>query len=154
MKNLLRLICFFCVITQGFSQLNLVPFEQIDSLQKIEKRPVIVFIHAHWCKYCKVMQNKTFKNATLINLINTNFYFVSFDAEEKRKINFNHSEFNFKPNGSNSGIHELAIALGTQNNQVNYPVLCILNDKNEIILQHTSFLNAKDLIFILRKLKG
>ena len=153
MKNLLSLICFFCVITQSFSQLNLVPFEQIDSLQKIEKRPVIVFIHAHWCNYCKVMQNKTFKNTTLINLINTNFYFVSFDAEEKRKINFNHSEFNFKPNGSNSGINELAIALGTINNQINYPVLCILNDKNEIILQHTGFLNAKDLIFILRKLK-
>ena len=153
MKNLIHLICFFCVITQGFSQLNLVPFEQIDNLQKIEKRPVIVFIHTHWCNYCKVMQNKTFKNATLINLINTNFYFVSFDAEEKRKINFNHSEFNFKPNGRNSGINELAIELGTINNQINYPVLCILNDKNEIIMQHTGFLNAKDLIFILRKLK-
>ena len=153
MKNLLSLICFLSVITQSFSQLNLMPFEQIDSLQKIEKRNIIVFTHTDWCRYCQSMKSTTFKNMDVVNFINANFYFVSFDAEEKRKIYFNHSEFNFKPNGNNTGINELAIELGTQNNQINYPVLCILNNKNEIILQHTGFLNAKDLIFILRKLK-
>ncbi len=151
MKNLICLVFLIWTIPQGFAQLNLVEFEQIVSLQKTEKRNVIVFIHSDWCKYCQVMKSKTFKNLEVINLLNSKFYFVDFNAEEKRKIVFNNQEFIFKPNGSNSGIHELAIELGTINNQISYPVLCVLNAENEIIFQYNNFLNAKDLI-TLRKI--
>ncbi len=149
-------ICFvnlFWAIPQGFAQLNLVEFEQMDSLQKIEQRNTIVFIHTDWCKYCQAMKSKTFKNENVIKLLNEKFYFIDFNAEEKRKIVFNNQEFVFKPNGSNSGIHELGIELGTINKQINYPTLCVLNFKNEIIFQQSSFLNAKDLISILKEIK-
>lgn len=152
MKIFICFVCFFWAIPQGFAQLYLAQFEQIDSLQKVEKRNVIVFIHTDWCKYCKVMHDKTFKNETVIELINDKFYFIDFNAEEKRKIVFNNATFVFKPNGSNTGIHELAVQLGTINNQISYPILCVLNDKNEIVFQYNSFLNAKDLLKILEKL--
>lgn len=142
----------FWFFNQGFAQLNLAQFEQIDSLQKNEKRKVIVFIHTDWCKYCKAMQNKTFKNEKLVKAINDKFYFVDFNAEEKRKITFNNVTFHFKPNGANTGVHELAMQLGTIDSQMSYPTLCILNEKSEIIFQYGSFLNAKDLINILDKL--
>jgi thioredoxin-related protein len=154
MKVFICFVSFFWAIPQDFAQLNLVQFEQIDSLQKVEKRNVIVFIHTDWCKYCKAMQSKTFKDETVIKEINENFYFVDFDAEEKRKIVFNHATFRFKLNGNNSGIHELAIELGTINSQISYPIVCVLNYKNEIVFQNNSFLNAKDLIKILDKIKG
>ena len=152
MKNFIYLIFLFYAIPQSFAQLNLVQFEQIDSLQNIEKRKVIVFIHTDWCKYCQVMKSKTFKNNDVVNLINEKFYFVDFNAEEKRKIVFNNTSFAFKPHGTKTGVHELAIELGTIDNQISYPVICILNEKNEIIFQHYSFLNAKDLMKILKKL--
>ena len=152
MKIFICFVSFFWAIPQGFTQLNMVQFEQIDSLQKIEKRNVIIFIHTDWCKYCQVMKSKTFKNNDVIKLLNEKFYFIDFNAEEKRKIVFNNTSFTFKPNGSNSGIHELAVELGTINGQINYPVLCVLNEKNEIIFQHSGFLNAKDLFEILEKL--
>ena len=153
MRNFICLVIFILAIPNGFSQLNLSKFEEIDNLQKIEKRKVIIFIHTNWCKYCTAMQSKTFKNQIVQNEINERFYFVSFDAEEKQKIVFNKNIFVFKPNGDNSGIHELAIELGTINNQINYPVLCVLNDKNEIVFQHNSYLNAKQLIKILKSIK-
>ena len=153
MKTFICFISFFWAIPQGFAQLNFIDFEQIDSLQQAEKRNVIVFIHTDWCKYCKVMHDKTFKNATVVKLVNDKFYFVDFNAEEKREIVFNENTFVFKPNGSNSGIHELAMELGTIDKQISYPVLCVLNEKNEIIFQHNSFLNAKDLIKILEETK-
>lgn len=152
MKNLICLVFLIWTIPRGFAQLNLVEFEQIASLQKTEKRNVIVFIHSDWCKYCQVMKSKTFKNTAIIKLLNEKLYFIDFDAEEKRKIVFNDTSFNYKPNGSDSGIHELAIELGTINDQISYPVLCILNHKNEIVFQYSGFLNAKDLIKILEKL--
>ena len=153
MKTFFCLVSFLWAIPQGFAQLNRVQFEQIDSLQTIEKRNVIVFIHTDWCKYCSVMKSKTFKNKEVIKTLNEKFYFIDFNAEDKRKIAFNHSTFAFKPNGSNSGVHELATELGTIKNQISYPVLCVLNYKNEIVFQHNNFLNAKDLLLILEKIE-
>ncbi len=152
MKNLICLVFLIWTILQGFAQLNLVEFEQIASLQKVEQRNTIVFIHTDWCKYCQAMKSKTFKNEEVIKKLNEKFYFIDFDAEEKMKIVFNNQEFMFKPNGNDSGIQELAIELGTINGQISYPVLCVLNHNNEIVFQYSGFLNASDLNAILDKL--
>jgi thioredoxin-related protein len=153
MKKNASLLFLFLIISKNFAQPNLILFEQIDGLQIVEKRNLIVFIHADWCKYCQVMKSKTFKNEAVLNKLNQRFYFIDFNAEEKRNIVFNNNTFAFKPTGTNSGIHQLAIELGTVNNQIVYPVLCVLNEKNEIIFQHNSFLNARELLEILDQIK-
>lgn len=152
-KKLFLLLLLFGVIPSGFAQLNLVSFEQIDSLQNIQKRKVIVFIHTDWCQFCHAMKSTTFKNENIIKELNNNFYFIDFNAEEKRTILFNKATFKFRYTGNNSGIHELAIQLGTVNKQLNYPVLCILNSENEIIFQDNNYIKQKEFILILEKLK-
>jgi thioredoxin-related protein len=153
MKKLILIILFLGITSTGFAQLRSYSFEQIDSLQQIQKRKVIVFIHTDWCKYCQAMKNSTFKNKTIIAQLNAEFYFVDFNAEEKRTIRFNNQTFNYKPNGNSSGVNELSIQLGTVKNQITYPIICVLNPENEIIFQDTSYRNAKDFELILAKLK-
>ncbi|MEA9413684.1 thioredoxin family protein [Flavobacterium sp. PL02] len=153
MKKLILFLFFLSITSTGFAQLSSYSFEQIDSLQQIQKRKVIVFIHTDWCKYCQAMKNSTFKNKTIVTQLNDEFYFVDFNAEEKRTIRFNNQTFNYKPNGNSSGVNELAIQLGTVNNQITYPIVCVLNPENEIIFQDTSYRNAKDFEVILEKLK-
>jgi thioredoxin-related protein len=152
-KNLYILLFLCCAIPAGFAQLHSVSFEQIDSLQRIEKKKTIVFIQTDWCSFCHTMKNTAFKNEELIKELNNNFYFVDFNAEEKRTVVFNKTSFQFKPTGNNSGTHELAIALGTINKQLNFPVLCALNSENEIIFLHSGYLKPKELKLILAKLK-
>ncbi|MFE3846979.1 thioredoxin family protein [Flavobacterium sp. LB3P45] len=152
-KKLLLLLLLFSVIPSGFAQLNLVSFEQIDSLQNIEKRKVVVFIHTNWCQFCHAMKNTTFKNESIIKELNNTFYFIAFNAEEKRTIIFNNAIFKFKSTGNTSGIHELAMQLGTINKQLNYPALCVLNSKNEIIFQDNNYIKPKEFKLLLEKLK-
>ena len=152
-KKFLLHLLLFGVIPFGFAQPNLVSFEQIDSLQNIEKRKVVIFIHTDWCQFCHVMKNTTFKNEHIIKELNNNFYFIDFNAEEKRTILFNKTAFKFKSTGNTSGIHELAIQLGTINKQLNYPALCILNSENEIIFQDNNYIKPKEFKLILEKLK-
>ncbi|MDI5948386.1 thioredoxin family protein [Flavobacterium yafengii] len=152
-KNLYLLLLLCSAIPAGFAQLHSVSLEQIDSLQRIEKRKTIVFIQTDWCQFCHAMKNTTFKNEEIIKELNNTFYFVDFNAEEKRAVVFNKTTFQFKPTGNNSGTHELAIALGTINKQLNFPVLCVLNSENEIIFQHSGYLKPKELKLILAKLK-
>ena len=89
-----------------------------------------------------MMQNSTFKNEEVIQKLNDNFYFISFDAEDKNDITFKNHTFKYKPKGRNSGVHELAEALSNQT----YPTLIILNPNYAIDAQFKSFINAKELL--------
>ena len=153
MKKLFLIIFLFGITSSVFCQLKNRTFEEIEALQQIQKRKIIVFIHTDWCQFCQRMQQTTFKNQEIIEILNSNFYFITFNAEEKRDILFNNQKFKYQPTGNNVGVHELALQLGTMNNQIVYPVLCVLNEKNEIILQYNSYLSPSDFKLLLEKLK-
>ena len=153
MKKLVILIFFLGITSTGFCQLQSRSFEEMDSLQQIQKRKIIVFIHTDWCQYCQKMKSTTFKNQEIIESLNSDFYFIDLNAEEKQDISFNNQTFKYQPTGNNVGVHELALQLGTMNNQIVYPVLCVLNEKNEIVLQYNNYLSPKDFKVLLEKLK-
>jgi thioredoxin-related protein len=153
MKKLILLILFFGITSTGFCQLKTSTFEEVDSLQQIQKRKTIIFIHTDWCQFCQRMKATTFKNQEIIDKLNSDFYFIDFNAEEKREITFQNQTFKFKPTGNNVGVHELALQLGIINNQITYPVLCVLNEKNEIIFQYNFYLSQNDFKLLLEKLK-
>lgn len=138
----------------SFPQIKTFQFEQIDSLQKNEKRTVVIFMHTDWCNYCKAMQNTTFKNERVVNYLDKHFYFISLNAEEKRDINFNKHTFKYKPTGANTGVHELAEQLGAVEGSISYPALCFLSQNHEIVFQHNQFLSSTDLYPILTELKN
>jgi hypothetical protein len=59
--------------------------------------------------------------------------------------------FYFKPNGTNTGIHELATALATIDDQVVYPTLTILGTDDLIIFQQISVISTKAMLTILQR---
>jgi hypothetical protein len=67
---------------------------------------------------------------------------------KKANGSFQQNHFSIQTHGNNSGTHELAIALGTINKQLHFPVLCVLNSENEIIFQHSGYLKPKELKLI------
>ena len=136
------------------AQLETTSFEALAGLQTTQKRNVIVFIHTDWCQYCQAMLQSTFKDNKVIEALNKNFYFIALNAEEKRTIRFNNQMFNYKPTGESVGVHELAVQLRTQKKLMSYPVLCILNPENEIIYQESQYRNAKDLVYIMDKIRN
>jgi len=146
MKSLLVVILFLFA-NQNFAQLNTHTFEQAEKLSIENPKPFVIFIHTDWCKICKMMENTTFKNKEIIKQLNQNFYFISFNAEDKKDIKFNKNTFKFKPKGTNFGIHELAELLSNQT----YPTITILKADYSILTQIVSFTNAKTLLQILEK---
>ena len=148
MKKLIILF-FLLIANQNFAQLKTHTYEEAEKLSLENPKPLVIFIHTSWCKYCKIMENSTFKNAEVIKQLNENFYFISFDAEDKNDIKFNNHIFKINPKGNNSGIHELVEALS---NQI-YPTITILSSEYEILVQIESMTTADDLLQILEKIK-
>ena len=129
-----------------------VTFQQLDSLQKKEQKPVLVFIHTSWCKYCQAMEHTTFQNKEVKEMLEKSFYFVELNAEEKKDIKVKGHTFHYRPTGAGAGQHELAQELGSINGKISFPTLCFLNADYEIIYQRSGFLTAKELIEILKTL--
>ena len=155
-KHLLR---FLLLIAVGFSnplsifaQTNTYELAKIDSLQKTEKRNLVVFIYTDWCRYCHSMKNTTFKDDPIIKILNENFWFSELNGEEKKDIRFRDHLFKFKPTGNSTGIHELAEQLGTIEGQITYPTLCILNADYEIIFQYNQFISSYNLLKVLTEI--
>lgn len=146
MKKIM-LLFFFLTANQIFAQLSTHTFEEAEKLSVENPKPFVIFIHTDWCKICKMMENTTFKNKEIINELNQNFYFISFNAEDKKEIIFNKNKFKFRPKGNNSRIHELAESLSNQT----YPTITILNSDYTILTQIESLVNAKTLLKILEK---
>jgi thioredoxin-related protein len=146
-------LIFFWVIPSGFAQLRSYSFEEAEKLSRENPKPFVVFVHTSWCNYCKMMENSTFKNPEIIKLLKTDFYFISLDAESKEDIHFNNHTFSFKPNGQNTGIHELATELATIDSQVIYPTITILQPDFSIMFQKHSFLSGNQLLTVLEKTK-
>lgn len=147
------LILAFITAVPTFAQLKTHTFEEAEKRAAETPKPYVIFIDTDWCKFCKMMENTTFKNKEIIAALNRNFYFISFDAENKKDVFFNKTVFKFKPKGNNSGVHELATALAEKNGNTTYPTIAILNPDYSIAVQLQSYINAKDLLQVLNKIR-
>ncbi len=96
------------------------------------------------------MKQSTLKDESIITYLNEYFYFVSFNAESEYPIKFRGRDFQFLPNGNKTGVHELAMELGSVEGELNYPATIVLNSNNEILFQAHSFMNAEELMLILQ----
>ena len=134
------------------AQAHYYSFEQLDSLQQREPRPVAVFIYTDWCRFCAMMENTTLQDERVIAQLNEAFYFVALDAEEERDIVVGGRVFGYQPSGNHTGEHELAEQLGTIEGTLSYPTLCFLNPAYEITFQYNQFISADDLSRVLKKL--
>ncbi|MFY0688043.1 MAG: thioredoxin family protein [Cyclobacteriaceae bacterium] len=119
---------------------------------KIVQRPVVVFLHTDWCKYCQAMKQTTWKNKEVLDALE-DYYFISFDGESKDPVEFLGKTFKYRPTGKKTGIHDIATQLGSIDGQVNYPTTVILSPNYEILFQHNAYLPAKDMLTFLRKFK-
>lgn len=114
-------------------------FNQLDSLQRIEKRKVVVFVYTGWCNYCKAMEQKVLKQAEIQKLIQDQYYLVALNAEDKNLISYRGKIFAYK---NNKGIHELALALASQQKQLSFPFLALINAQDELLYQQEGFIDV------------
>ncbi len=151
MKNLLLLFAGI-LITTAFT--NPVPasieaekkvkwytWEEAAELQKKEPRKLMVDIYTDWCHWCKVMDKKTFEKKEIADYLNTHFYPVKLNAEQKEDIIWNNNKFEYRQAGRR-GIHTLAYSL--LDGKMSYPSIVFLNEDMARIMISAGFKDVKD----------
>lgn len=143
MKQLLALILTMSIVTIKAQESY--HFNQLDSLQNVKSKKVLIMVGTNWCKYCKALETVIAKDAKLKQLINDQYYLIKLNAEENKAITYQGFRFEFN---AKLGYHQLAIALA-DNQKLIFPSIYVLNNGNEIYYSHKGFLSAKDLLKVL-----
>lgn len=150
--NKLKLLLILTVFVgfDTFAQeehINWLTFEEAVELNKENPKKILIDIYTDWCGWCKRMDKDTYEEAQIIEIINTHYYAVKFNAEQRESIEFDGHTFKFVPRGK-GGVHELAAGL-TQN-KLSYPTTVFMNEKMEMIQPIAGYMKPDKLHPILK----
>lgn len=122
--------------------------ENAISLSKKDNKKILIDVYTDWCKWCKVMDEKTFQDAGMKVHLEQNYHLVKFDAEHKGSIDFDGEEYKYFTNGRR-GTHMLASKL--LDGKLSYPSLVVLDAKLNKLQIVRGYKSPEQLIEILNK---
>jgi len=149
MRTLLVITCFFLFSLSAFAQSEIrwYSIEEAFKLAGTEPRKIIIDVYTDWCGWCKVMDEKTYSNQVIAEYVNSRYYAVRFNAEQKEDVVLGGTTYKYVPNGT-KGYNQLAAAL--LNGQLGYPSTVFLDEELKMIQPVQGYLEPKQFDEIIR----
>lgn len=133
------------LLAQGTTGVKWYTIEEAEKLAKASPRPIFIDTYTDWCSWCVKLDKETFSHSVIVNILNTKFYAVKFDAEGKDDVVFKGTTF--KNDGKNGRTHQLAVAL--LQGKMSYPSVVFMNEKIELLTVVPGFRQAPEMEPIL-----
>ena len=106
----------------------------------------MVDIYTEWCGWCKKMEKATFQKDYIADYLNTNYYTVKFDAEQKDEIEYKGEIYKYIKTAKR-GYHELAAVI--TGGRLSYPTVVFLDEELNVIQPIPGFQDVKTFEMIM-----
>jgi len=119
-----------------------------ESLPEKLGEPILIYMKTDWCSICKIQKHQMEKDLDLKNLMDEKVHFITFNPEKyKDSINFFGKNYNYISNG-NSGIHELAVELSSNQKPV-YPTWVLIDKNGKILFRNEGLVDNQTLKLLI-----
>jgi len=115
------------VVKTENTKIQWVTLEQAYKLNQKQPRKVFIDMYTEWCGWCKVMDQKTFTNAEVIQFANKNFYAVKYNPEKDADVMLGKVSFKGMMNGKVTG----------------FPTTVILDEKMNLVQPIAGYLEPR-----------
>jgi len=151
-KTIISLVALFFVFSvTAQTPVKWYTIEEAFTLTRKQPKKILIDVYTDWCSWCKVMDNKTFSNKVIADYMNSNFYPVKFNAEQKADVILDGKTFKFVASGQR-GYHELAAQL--LNGKLGYPSVVFLDEQTKMIQPVQGYIQAKEFDEIIKFIGG
>jgi thioredoxin-related protein len=144
MKKTITIFFFISLSIFAFSQKENIKWYSIEEAEKLIKdnpRPIFIDAYTDWCGWCKKLDQDTFSNLIIADILTTKFYPVKFNAEGKNDVTFQGKTF--INDGKSGNAHQLAVAL--LKGQLSYPTVVFLDEKGQFLTPVPGYRSAKEM---------
>lgn len=149
MKRVILLSIFIISIyAVSFSQKEKIKWHSIselDNLLKTDPKPVFIDAFTDWCIWCKRLDQNTFSNPVIADILSNKYHAVKFNAEGKDPVSFHGQKF--INDGKSGAAHQLAVAL--LKGQLSYPTVVFMDEKGQLLTPVPGYRDAKEMEPIL-----
>lgn len=149
-KVTLLLLVLFILFSSGKdkppkNKLEWLKLSEVAEKLKRENKPVLIDVYTDWCHWCKVMDEKTYSNAKVINYLNDKFYTVRLNAESRDTLSWNNKRYLY-----NSTYRINEFALFATNGQASFPTTVILLNDGSPPIAIPGYMQPKELEIIIK----
>ncbi len=121
--------CLFAIlIVSAFAvqsqDIKWMTWEEAAAANAKQPKKIFVDVYTDWCGWCKRMDVTTFKEPSVVAIMNEKFYAVKLNAEQKETITWKGQEFKWVA-GGRSGYNQLAS--GLLDGQLSFPSFVMLD---------------------------
>lgn len=142
MKKIVVILFILITVIVKSQSLIWTDFKNLNDSLRTERKPLLVFVYTDWCKFCKMQEETTFKDTAIIKKLNTHFYCLKLNAEEKNSIHF----FNKTYYPKASGYHQLAEYLCIEKGEITFPTTIFFNKEFLLEKRHFGLLDKTKLV--------
>lgn len=152
MKLMISMLFIFICLNISAQGINWMSMNEALAAQKENPKKIMVDVYTTWCKPCKILDKRTFRNKKLIKYVNENFYAVKFNAEGKEKVTYqgftytnpNYVEGRSKNQRNNQHLFAHALKVNA------YPTIAFFDEESNLISPVKGYKTAEQLEVYLK----
>ena len=133
------------VTPTSHEKLDWLNMEDLPTKMKEAPKPVLIDLYTNWCGWCKVMDDKTYRNEKVVAYIKDHFYAVKLDAQSKQVVDWKNRSFSYNP-----GYQVNDFALFVTAGNPGFPTTVIVPDEKSPPLAVPGYLDAEEMEPVLK----